>query len=259
MTNRLAGSIALVAGGASGMGAAAATLLSREGATVVVADRDDDRARALVTELPGRAEAFRLDVTALEACKRLAADLDQRYGRLKVLVNSAGIAPPGGAQRFDRTSVEDHLRLFDVHVHGTWYGMRAMVPLLAATGRSSIVNVSSIDGLAGVAGMAGYASAKFAVTGLTRATALELGPLGIRVNSVHPGVISTSMIATDDPAVRSRIAAITDRQPLARPGTADEVARMILFLASEDSAYCTGAQFVVDGGHLTGPVREPLA
>lgn len=258
MTNRLAGSIALVAGGASGMGAATATLLSCEGATVVIADRDDDRARAVAADLPGTAEAVRLDVTDLEAWQSLATDLDQRYGRLDVLVNSAGIAPPGGTQRFDQTSVGDHLQLFDVHVHGTWYGMRVMLPLLAAAGRSSVVNVSSIDGLAGVAGMASYASAKFAVTGLTRATALELGPLGVRVNSVHPGVISTPMIATDDPAVRSRIAAITDRQPLARPGTAHEVAHMILFLATEDSAYCTGAQFVVDGGHLTGPVRDPL-
>jgi 3alpha(or 20beta)-hydroxysteroid dehydrogenase len=143
-----------------------------------------------------------------------------------------------------------------VNLHGVWLGMRAVIPVMARQGRGSIVNISSIDGLVGVAGMTSYAASKFAVTGMTRSVALEVGRRGIRVNSIHPGVIETPMVAAAPPDVRARLKVLLDRQPIPRAGRPEEVAQLALFLASDESSYCTGAQFVIDGGHLAGPFRD---
>jgi len=178
----------------------------------------------------------------------------QRYGQLDVLVNNAGIGIP--PHRTEDATADGHFETLDVNLHGVWRGMRAAYPLMRDSGGGSIVNISSIDGIVGVAYMASYTASKFAVTGLTKSLALEWGPDNIRVNSVHPGVISSPMVAQAPADVRERLDRLMQRQPIKRMGTPDEVANLVLFLASDESSYCTGAEFVIDGGHLAGPYRD---
>jgi 3alpha(or 20beta)-hydroxysteroid dehydrogenase len=251
--SRLEGRIALITGAARGMGAATARLFAAEGARVVVTDVLDDLGKETAHAVDG--EYLHLDVTAPGEWTAVAEAVEQTHGRLDVLVNNAGIASRPGP--FEELDPEEHLRLFAVNVHGPFHGMRALLPLLGPG--SSIVNISSIDGLVGVAGMASYVASKHALTGLTKSVALELGERGIRVNSIHPGVIGTPLVQGVGPERLARLERTVAKQPLARMGLPEEVARLSLFLASDDSAYCTGSQFTVDGGHLAGPWREPPA
>ena len=255
MAGRLLDRIALITGAARGMGAAMAELFAAEGARVLVTDVLDDLGKETARDVGG--DYLHLDVTSPDEWARAAETVRESFGRLDVLVNNAGIGTRPG--RFDELDPAEHLRLFDVNVHGPYHGLRALLPLLESGDGASVVNISSIDGLAGVAGMASYAASKHALTGFTRSVALELGPLGIRVNSIHPGVIETPLVRSVGEARLARLGRTVGRQPLQRMGTAAEIARMALFLASDDSAYCTGAQFTVDGGHLAGPWREPPA
>ena len=257
MTERLVGKVALVTGAASGQGAAEARLFAAEGARVAVADIDDASARAVASEIGEAAIAIHLDVTD-EA--QWAAAVDRTVGELGslgVLVNNAGVG--FSPRRLELEDPDEHRRLIDVNLNGVYLGMRAVTPVMTAQRAGSIVNISSIDGLVGVAGMTSYAASKFAVTGMTRTTALELGPRGIRVNSIHPGVIETPMVAAAPPEVRARLEVLMARQPIPRMGTPEEIAYLALYLASDESSYCTGAQFVIDGGHLAGPYRDGFA
>jgi len=256
MSGRLEGRVALVTGAASGQGAAEAELFAAEGAEVVLVDVSDAAGRAVTARIGDRATYHHLDVSSFEEWEMLAEILDARFGRLDVLVNNAGIGI--GVCRLDEIDLADHHRMFDINVHGVFYGIRTMLPLLRRSGRASVVNTSSIDGLVGVMGMVSYSATKFAVTGITRSAALELGAFGIRVNSMHPGIIATPMVDSAPPETRRRLDTIMARQPIPRPGAAEEVARLALFLASDDSSYCTGAEFTIDGGHLAGPYRDPL-
>jgi 3alpha(or 20beta)-hydroxysteroid dehydrogenase len=252
---RLAGKIALITGSASGQGEAEARLFAAHGATVVVSDLDDERGGAVARALGDGHRYVHLDVADYDQWAAVAAIIQQAFGRLDVLVNNAGIGPT--PRLIQDTTLEDHRRTIDVNLSGVFYGLRAMQPLLAASGQASVVNISSIDGLVGVLGMSSYTASKFGVTGLTKVAAIEMGPLGVRVNSIHPGVIETPMVAAAPPEVRDRLARMMERQPLARMGSAEEVARLALFLASDESSYCTGGEFVCDGGHIAGPWREP--
>ncbi|MFJ9563914.1 SDR family NAD(P)-dependent oxidoreductase [Streptomyces fuscichromogenes] len=253
MTGRLHGKVALITGAARGQGACEAALFAREGAEVVVSDVLDDLGEASARSAAGT--YLRLDVTSTADWDAAARAVRERFGRLDVLVNNAGIAPVR-LGRVDELDVEDHLRLFDVNVHGAFYGVRAMLPLLRAGHGASIVNVSSIDGLTGVGSMASYVASKHALTGLSRSLAIDLGPLGIRVNSLHPGIVDTPLVRSIGEARAARLARTVGRQPLPRMGRPEEIAAMALFLASDESSYCTGAQFTADGGHLAGPYRE---
>jgi 3alpha(or 20beta)-hydroxysteroid dehydrogenase len=251
---RLEGKVALITGAASGQGAAEARRFVREGASVVVADVDEPGGRAVATELGEQGVFVPLDV-AEESHWAAALDLTvAAFGGVDVLVNNAGVGFP--PRRIEEERPEEHERVLKTNLHGVYLGMRAVVPLMAGRGGGSIVNISSIDGLSGVAGMTSYAASKFAVTGMTRTAALELGRRNIRVNSVHPGVIETPMVASAPPEMQARLQRLLDRQPIPRMGRPDEVAALVLFLASDESSYCTGAQFVIDGGHLAGPYRE---
>jgi 3alpha(or 20beta)-hydroxysteroid dehydrogenase len=253
---KLVDRVAFVTGAASGQGAAEAALFADEGAFVYAADIDEHLGRTVAGELGERGEFVLLDVADHEAWVRAARIVRERFGRLDVLVNNAGIGVP--PRLLHEMDLADHHRTIDVNLHGVFYGLHAMHDLLVASGRASVINTSSIDGIAGVLGMSSYSASKFAVTGLTKVAAIELGPHGVRVNSMHPGVIETSMVAAAPEAVRERLAALMAHQPLARMGTAGEIAKLALFLASDDSSYCTGAEFVIDGGHLAGPFRDPL-
>ena len=237
----LTGRTALVTGGARGLGAAYVRALHTAGAAVVVADLLDDEGAALVEELGPRTSFVHLDVTDEQGWDAAVAAAVERYGRLDVLVNNAGIA---NAAPIEHYSTAKWHAVIAVNLTGTFFGCRAVVPAMAAAGGGSIVNISSVEGLRGSPGLHGYTAAKFGVRGLTKSLAVELGPRGIRVNSVHPGLILTDMTTRIDP---ERIDI-----PLGRAGTPDDVAGTIVFLASDASRFTTGAEFVVDGGMVTG-------
>jgi 3alpha(or 20beta)-hydroxysteroid dehydrogenase len=256
MTGRLAGKVALITGSARGQGAAEAALFVREGARVVVTDVLDDLGRATAAALGDAARYVHLDVTSETEWQAAIAETERVFGRLDVLVNNAGIGIP--PHPLASATDEGHERTMAINLDGVWRGIRAATPAMQRTGGGAIVNISSIDGLVGVAYMASYVASKFAVTGLTKAMALELGRFGIRVNSVHPGVIETPMLDAAPPDVRARLDRLMQQQPIARIGRAEEVANVVLFLASDEASYVTGTGIVVDGGHLAGPYREPI-
>ncbi|HSA48824.1 MAG TPA: SDR family oxidoreductase, partial [Yinghuangia sp.] len=180
----------------------------------------------------------------------VAATTD-RFGRLDILVNNAGVGAGGPLHKMP---LDQHHRVIDVNLHGVFLGMRAVTEAMSAGGGGSIVNISSIDGLVGIRNLTSYVASKHAVTGMTRSAALELGALGIRVNSVHPGVISSDLVMQSP--VLDHLERLVARQPIPRMGRPEEIAAMVTFLASDESSYCTGSAFVVDGGHLAGPWRE---
>ena len=237
----LTGRTALVTGGSRGLGAAYVRALHAAGASVVVADVLDDAGRALADELGARAAFLHLDVTDEAGWDATVAATVERFGGLDVLVNNAGIA---NAAPIEHYTVAKWNAVIAVNLTGTFLGCRAVVPAMTSAGGGSIVNISSVEGLRGSPGLHGYTAAKFGVRGLTKSLAVELGPRGIRVNSVHPGLILTDMTTRIDP---DRIDI-----PLGRAGEPDDVTGTIVFLAAEASRFTTGAEFVVDGGMVTG-------
>ncbi|MBF6209680.1 glucose 1-dehydrogenase [Nocardia puris] len=244
---RVDNKVAIISGGARGMGAAHARLLVSEGAKVVVGDILDDEGRKVAAELGDAARYVHLDVTEPEDWTAAVATAVGEFGALNVLVNNAGIINGSSLQNFD---INRWRRIIDVNLTGTFLGMRAAVaPMIEARG-GSIINVSSIEGLRGAPWAHGYVASKWGVRGLAKSAALELAPHNIRVNSLHPGLIRTPMTE----AIPDDLVTI----PLGRPATAEEVSTFVLFLASDESSYATGAEFVVDGGLVAAvPHKTP--
>lgn len=240
--DRLRGKIALVSGGARGMGAAHARAIIAEGGKVVVADVLEKEAAALVDELGSAACHIRLDVTEERDWEAAVECAIKQFGGLNVLVNNAGICNFGSLGKYSRASWDAVLA---VNLTGTFLGMRVALPALRIAAPSSIINISSTAGLQGSARLHGYTAAKWGVRGLTKSVAMELGPFNIRVNSVHPGVIHTPMISGMDVSALGGGALGRGAQP-------EEVANLIVFLASDESSFSTGAEFVVDGGITAG-------
>jgi NAD(P)-dependent dehydrogenase (short-subunit alcohol dehydrogenase family) len=244
-TPRLAGKVALISGGARGMGAAEAHLFVREGARVIVGDVLDGEGAAVAAAI-GEAAAFvRLDVTREDDWTRAIALAVERFGALNVLINNAGI---GGSSRVEDTTAEAWDRVMDVNAKGVFLGTRAAIPALRRAGGGSIVNIASQLGLVGMDDSSPqYTASKGAVRLLTKTTALQYAREGIRCNSVHPGPILTPMTEQRraDPVVYQRM---LSRIPMGRYGTADEVALAVLYLASDESAFVTGSELVIDGG-----------
>jgi 3alpha(or 20beta)-hydroxysteroid dehydrogenase len=243
VADRLAGKVALITGAARGQGAAEARLFVAEGATVVVTDVLDDDGAALVADIGEGAHYRHLDVTQEPEWQAAIDHIRATFGRLDVLVNNAGIGIPG---TIIDTPLADYRRVIEINQVGTFLGMHVGAPLLCDSGGGSIINVSSMMGFVGGPARVAYTASKFAIRGMTKVGAIELGPMGIRVNSIHPGAIETDFIRAE-----TRHLLPVDKLPLQRIGTPDDVAKLALFLASDDAAYSTGSEFIVDGGWLS--------
>ncbi len=245
---RLAGKVVLISGGARGMGAAEARLFAREGARVVLGDvleAEGKDVQADVGAKGGEAAFTRLDVTREADWEQAVALAVSRFGKLNILVNNAGI---GGASRIEDTTAEAWDRVMDVNAKSVFLGTKAAIPALRRAGGGSIVNISSQLGLVGMDDSSPqYTASKGAVRLLTKTTALQYAREGIRCNSVHPGPIVTPMTERRraEPAVYQRM---LSRIPLGRYGEPDEVAYAVLYLASDESAFVTGSELVIDGG-----------
>ena len=245
---RLAGKVALISGGARGMGASEARLFAREGAQVVIGDVLDAEGRAVEAEIKakgGEAVFARLDVTSESDWQRTVGLAQSRFGRLNVLVNNAGI---GGGARIENTTLEEWDRMMAVNATGVFLGTKSVIAAMRSAGGGSIINISSQLGLVGTDNSSPqYQASKGAVRLLTKATAIQYAREGIRANSVHPGPIVTPMTERRraDPAQRQLM---ISRIPLGRYGEPDEVAYGVLYLASDESAYVTGSELVIDGG-----------
>ncbi len=246
---RLKDKVALITGAAHGMGESAARLFAREGAKVIVADVLEPEGEAVATSIMtagGDAVFIRLDVAEEQQWIAAMRAVITRHGRLDILVNNAGIS---GAVP-DRMSTEYFDRLMAVNSRGTFLGVKYAVAEMQKSGGGSIVNLSSISGFVGQAFVhMGYSAAKAAIRVLTKSAAVQYGKDGIRVNSVHPGMMPPMLtsVTAADPALREKILATV---PLGRAGTADEAAWAVLFLASDEASYITGTELVVDGGYL---------
>ncbi|MGH3724329.1 MAG: glucose 1-dehydrogenase [Mycobacterium sp.] len=237
---RVDGKVALISGGARGIGAADARALVAEGAKVVIGDVLDDEGAALADKLGDAARYVHLDVTEAEQWDAAVSTAVDEFGLLNVLVNNAGIVAVGQIGKFDMTQWQ---KVIDVNLTGTFLGMQASVGAMRSAGGGSIINVSSIEGLRGAALVHPYVASKWAVRGLSKSAAIELGRHNIRVNSLHPGFIRTPMTEHfPDDLVTA---------PLGRPGQPEEVANCVVFLASDESSFSTGAEFIVDGGLVT--------
>ena len=247
---KLSGKVAIVTGSAQGHGESAARLFAAEGARVVVTDVVDDLGAAVAADLGDAAVYRHLDVSDEAGWQQVVDDTVARWGGLHVLVNNAGILEFGGL--LDITA-DDYLRMVRVNQLGVFLGMRAVARPMMASGGGSIVNIASVDALRGLNGVFAYSSTKWAVRGMSRCAAMELGHGGIRVNVVLPGGMDSPMNADhkDDFDLDRIFGAL----PIPRLGQPDEIARLTAFLASDDSSYCTGADFVADGGWTAG-VRE---
>ena len=245
---RLANKVALISGGARGMGASEARLFAREGARVVIGDILEAEGRAVEADIRakgGEALFVRLDVTDEADWERSVARTIERFGKLDILVNNAGVSALG---RIEDTTAKDWDHVMDVNAKGVFLGTRAVIPAMRQAGGGSIVNISSQLGLVGTDNSSPqYQASKGAVRLLTKATAIQYAREGIRANSVHPGPIVTAMTERRraDPELYQRM---LSRIPLGRFGEADEVAYGVLYLASDESAFVTGSELVIDGG-----------
>jgi 3alpha(or 20beta)-hydroxysteroid dehydrogenase len=248
---RVDGKVALISGGARGMGASHARALVDGGARVVVGDILDDDGNALAKELGSiskdAARFVHLDVTQPDQWKAAVDVALREFGTLNVLVNNAGIINGNTLQNFP---LADWQKIIDVNLTGTFLGMQAAVEPMIAAGGGSIINISSVEGLRGSPGLYGYVASKFGVRGLAKAAALELAPHHIRVNSIHPGLIRTPMTA----GIPEDFLQI----PLGRAADPAEVSACVVYLASDESSYSTGGEFVVDGGLTIGVPHKTM-
>ncbi len=246
---RLDGQVAIVTGAASGMGAATAAAYAREGAKTVCLDVNDALGEPHAKSIDGEARYQHLDVTSESDWADAITVCRESYGPPTILAACAGI---GAGGPIADTTLDDWNHVIGINQTGIFLGMRAVVPSMVEAGHGSIVNISSTDGLQGGVGQLAYVASKFAVRGMTKAAALELGEVGIRVNSVHPGFIDTPLLGQargfglDIDAMAARISV------LHRMGTPEEVASLMVYLGSDESGYCTGAEFVIDGGMTAG-------
>lgn len=246
--SRLKNKVAIITGGARGMGAATVRLFAREGAKVVIADVLDAEGTALAQELRSNAMFLHHDVTDEASWRTVIEKAQAAFGAIDILVNNAGVLL---FKTIADTTKADFERVTSINLSGTFLGVKLVGEHMVANKRGSIVNISSADGMKGANGLGAYCASKWGIRGLTKVAAMEFGHKGVRVNSVHPGGIDTAMgnpYAEPKAEVNKRYGMV----PLQRVGDPDEVAQTSLFLASDESSYLCGAEIAVDGGMLTG-------
>ncbi|MFF3569197.1 glucose 1-dehydrogenase [Nocardia jiangxiensis] len=231
--------VAIVTGGARGIGASVAERLHREGLFVVIADVLDAEGQTLAASLGDASSYTHLDVTDEHQWAAAVAHAEAVSGPVTVLVNNAGIVHN---QRLEELDEASYRKVIDVNQVGVFLGMKTVVPSMRRASGGSIINISSVGGIIAFPGVISYVASKWAVRGMTKAAAQELGEYGIRVNSVHPGIIDTPMTSGTESAAQ------TTHQPLAHPGEPDDIAAAVAFLATAESKYVTGTEIVVDGG-----------
>lgn len=245
---KLDGKVAIVTGAARGQGEAEARLLAAEGAKVVVTDILTELGEKVAADIGDNAMFMKLDVTSEEEWANVVKETESKFGPIDVLVNNAGI---GLVKFISDISVAEFKRIFDINATSQFLGMKAVLPSMKKTGAGSIINCSSTLGIMSSPGTTAYAASKFASRGLTKAAALDLAPFGIRVNSIHPGVINTPMLSdgADKDDRTDAIAQVANATPLGRIGEPEEAAKLVLFLAC-DATFSTGSEFIFDGGTL---------
>lgn len=241
MSKRLTDKVAVVTGGASGIGEATVRKFVAEGAKVVIGDLNKERGQALAEELGEAAIFVAIDVTKASDWEEAKKQTLEAFGTVDVLVNNAGISV---AQSLLTMTEEQYRKILEINQVSVFLGMQKIAPIMIEKGAGSIINTSSINGLK--AGAIGYTDSKFAVRGMTKAASAELAPQGVRVNSIHPGIIETPMTMEGDAV--EQIKAYTNFVPMKRMAQAEEVANLMLYLASDESSYSTGSEFIVDGG-----------
>jgi len=237
---RLEGKVALISGGARGMGAAHAREIVAQGGSVVIGDILDQEGEALAREIGDKARYIHLDVTSESDWAAAVALAVATFGRLNVLVNNAGICTAGSIESY---TLDDWNRIIGINLTGQFIGIRAATPALVEAAPSAIINVSSTAGLEGISGLHGYTASKFAVRGLTRCVAIELAGKGVRANTICPGTIATPMNEGLD---------VSGFNPMNRKADPREVAKLVVFLASDESPFVSGADIVIDGAELAG-------
>jgi len=251
---KLDGQVALISGGARGQGEHQARVFAREGAAIAIGDlleEDGNRVAESINDTGGQAMFRKLDVSDQSSWAEMVDATTEQFGKLNILINNAGILRNAS---IEDTSVQEYLEMIKINQVGVWLGIRAAIKPMREAGGGCIINTSSTAGLEGYPDSSAYVSSKFAVRGLTKVAALELGPYNIRVNSVHPGPIDTLMTTNED-TPRRPDGDIPVRMPIPRFGRVDEVAKMMLFIAA-DATYSTGSEFVLDGGLTAGRSLE---
>jgi len=246
---RLDGKVALITGAARGQGEAEARRFVAEGARVLLGDVLDADGERVAASLGDGALYRHHDVSREDSWKAFVAAARERFGRIDVLVNNAGVLHVAPVATI---ALEDYMRVIGINQVGCLLGMKSVIPSMLEAGGGSIVNISSTCGLEGTAGLVAYVSSKFAIRGMTKTAALELGSLNIRVNAICPGGIDTVMGRGGDFATVDT-SSVYSSLPLGRIGRPEEVASLAVFLASDEGSYCTGSEYVVDGGMLAGP------
>lgn len=241
--SRLSNQTALVTGGARGIGAAIAKLFIQEGASVIITDILKAEGELTATALGKRCMFIHHDVTLASAWKQVVSIGEASMGPLSILVNNAGVVLN---KKILQASQEEFERILRINTTGPFLGIEAVLPSMLQQRSGSIINISSIAGLVGFTNCIAYVASKYALRGMTKTAALELAKEGIRVNSIHPGVIRTPMVIND--AMTDLIDQITADIPMGRIGEPVEIAQLVLYLASNESSYCTGAEFTADGG-----------
>lgn len=240
---RLEGKVAVITGGAGGMGASHAKRFVKEGAKVVIADLGTTNGENAAKELGENAIFIELDVTDESSWKNLVEQTESTFGPINILVNNAGIV---ASSSIKDTSYEDYKKTITVNQDGIFLGMKHVHPSMKKADKGSIVNISSISGIVGNPNNSAYVASKFAVRGLTKAAAAEFGVDNIRVNSVHPGVIRTAM--TEQPDVKEIVQTMIEMVPLKRLAEPEEITDLVVYLSSDESSYSTGTEFIADGG-----------
>lgn len=252
--DRLKDKVAVITGGAKGMGAATCRLFAKEGASVAICDVAEQEGQALAAEIGNRAAFFALDVSSDDQWQAMIKAVLERWGRIDILVNNAAVVHFADIANLPEANFD---RVMAINVKGPFLGIKNVGEVMKRAGRGAIVNISSIDGLRGANGVAAYVASKWAVRGLTKAAALEYGHHGIRVNSVHPGGVDTEMgnpLRLGDLEKNRGYEAV----PLQRIGEPAEIAAATLFLSSDDASYIAGAELAVDGGWIAGHYHVAL-